>query len=155
MINSEFIKTRYNTRNTDIENNCNEKTKVKICIHIGNENNFDMKYVMKKKIIDLEKVFPETYLNIIHFGNEIIEKYLEEQDIKFFVPFQPPTYDIDIDNNVIEICYYHDQDKYNIMYMEDEDWVNVQIIGRDLLEELYQEHYMYVPNFNFKYYIKN
>lgn len=152
MIDPEFLKTRYNKRNEDIENNSDEKTDVKIFIHIGNEKNFNMKCIMKKNMKDLEKVFPETYLNIIHYGNEIIKTHLEEQNIKFFVPLQPPSYDIDINNNIIEICYYHNQDKYDMMYMEDEDWINVQIIGRGKLEELYQEHYMYVPNFNFKYY---
>ena len=87
MIDPEFVKTKYNGRNTDIENTMDEKTQVKIFIHIGDETNLNMQSVVEKNISELEKLFPETYLNIIHFGNDKIKTFLEEKNIKFFVRF--------------------------------------------------------------------
>lgn len=61
----------------------------------------------------------------------------------FFVPYQQPSFDIQ--NNVIEICYYHDEDKYHMMYIDD-DLINAPIIRRCELEEWYvYDHRMRLP----------
>lgn len=149
-----LLKERYSKRIEDIEKHSNDKTRVKILISLKREPPLQLELVTECPISDINKVYPETYINILEFANPKVNTYLKNKNIHFFVPLGSPSYDIDEKNNILEIGYYHDDKKYEIMYMPEEGWINMPHIGRDHLEELHVEHYLYQPKFDFKYYFE-
>ena len=68
-----------------------------------------------------------------HILNHLFEMYGET----FFVPLQKPSWNINKNNTIIEICIYHNNKVYEIMKLTDDDsMINMPIIGRERYAEL-------------------
>ena len=142
----QIVSNRYKKRIEDLNNNCNDETIIDIYLNISREN-FNMELVKSFEYKNMSKTGKNILLDILSNSHEYVNNYLlTKHNITFFVPSQPSSYDIK--KNRVEICYYHDNVKYSLMKItEDDDLIGVPNIGRKELEILYMIDYAYIPIF--------
>ena len=150
---SEIFSNKYKKRIEDLNNNCNDETIVEIYLNISREH-FNMELVHSFELKNITKNEDNILLDILQYINlnEYIGNYLlTKYDITFFVPWQPLTYDIK--ENKVEICYHHDDVKYGLMKVTDDDeFIGVPQIGREELETLYVIDHIYRPRFKLRFF---
>ncbi len=149
------IKEKYQSRIDRIEKNINDNTKVKFLMaFIKNRNDkLDLLTVGLVNFSDIQSVEEDKkYWQIIcEYNNNYLNNFMKAHSYQFFVPFSKPTYTFD--DNIVEICYYHDVHKYELMQTNNPDIFYVSASGLDKLEEWYIYHYRIRPPFETKHHI--
>lgn len=147
--------------NYDIENienilkNDNTKIKFMLCIikdkSKENIKNNEIKIIKELKVSDINLINNKINNLTSYYINKILLPYLKLDNIEYFVPYR--TISWEYDENNVEICYYHDNILYEIMYeyYEKENIIMVPIMGRKELEYLYYICNI-LPQFRKKFY---
>ena len=80
-------------------------------------------------------------LKSLEITNSELGKFLKEKEIKRWFPARRITFDFDNNTKIFEICYYQNQNMYDIVYKSDKNYVlEPNIIIKSELDKFYNTY---------------